>query len=162
MSMWFEVYNLTLEELEHCVLQQGTISKLVERPDDAINITKMGIKLPEDCFFSKQRAYNTANYFIARFGLIDDPYYIGRLRFIYNILNKDIRSLEKGRRPTNSIPVQHHLSFYQQMDDILKLKTNCPASWESMLNDLKEIRDHFKQQMDIGNRDSYIFTWYIN
>lgn len=160
MSMWFDVHSLSLEQLEKLTVDQTIIDRFVERPKIAVGLARLRIELPEESFFSKQRCYNTANYFIHRFDLDDSDFYIGRLRFIYNTLNKDIKSLEKGKLLSRT-----ELSswlFEDGIKELLNLKILYPESWNSMLNDLKEIRDHLKKEMDTGGRDKYIFSSYIN
>ena len=162
MSMWITISSLTEEEVQNRIrLAVWTpISKLAPKPDAVVMLPYSQFNKPDDCFFDEERCHSLSSYLVTRFNIRDDVYYLGRVRFVLNIIEKDLKDIKRGKL-IKYLPVSGYKDYFNSgAKELLDYETLCPYSFESLVKHLEMIISDLKKQIQQGKRDNYIIVEY--
>lgn len=165
MGLELDIYSFTKDELEEILIPYGSldiISMLVEKPTTSINLNMDQINLPIDSVYYRKKHSAITDYIRTRFSVDEvSSTYIGRLRFVYNTITKDLKRLEK-RKPLQP----HKMSQLKQECGCISLADIyeyifTPSLWDELLVDLAELKNKLAELMKQGVGDNYIFAHWI-
>ena len=162
MSMWITISSLTEEEVQNRIrLAAWTpISRLVPKPDTVIMLPYSQFNKPDDCFFDKERCHSLSSYLVTRFNIRDDVYYLGRVRFILNIIENDLKNIKRGKL-IKYLPVSGYKDYFNSgAKELLDYKTLYPYCFDPLVKYLEIIRNDLHKQIHQGKRDNYIIVEY--
>ena len=87
-------------------------------------------------------------------------YYLGRVRFVLNIIEKDLKDIKRGKL-IKYLPVSGYKDYFNSdAKELLDYETLYPYSFESLVKHLEMIISDLKKQIQQGKRDNYIIVEY--